>query len=229
MAATRGTPWSAVARRPPSERGKSSYQAREHGPLPVDPQGDGVGRGDVDGVGDGGEDRGQVGVEGVDEGVGGLGAQGLGRLDQRLAVGRGHVLGPPLEQAGALLQLDGDVLARGLLDEDVAPPGAEAVGPPLDAHLVAAEGAGLDGGRPPVVAGVGHGGVAPLGLALRPVRHPGRQQVVPVAEDVGRDGGGLADHRLGRVPTGRRARARVDDHDPTSHLSGVPPRAWPQS
>ena len=39
-----------------------------------------------------------------------------------------------------------------LLDEDVVPPGGEAVGPRLDAQLVAAEGGRLDGGRPPVVA-----------------------------------------------------------------------------
>ncbi len=210
--------------------GEELVPGGEHGPLAVDPQGDGVGRGDVDGVGGGGEDGGQIGVEGVDESaaVVGVDAEGVGRLLQGFPVGRGHVVGSALEQAGALLQLDGDVLARGLLDEDVAAPRAEAVGPRLDAHLVAAEGAGLDGRRPPVVAGVGHRRVPPLRLALRPVRDPGREQVVALAEDVGRDGRGMPDHRLGRIPPGRCARARVDDDNPTSHPTGVPPKAVAQ-
>ena len=230
MAATRGTPWSAVARRPPSERGKSSYQAENTARSRSTHR--------------------AMGSDGVTSTGSGTEARTAARLGWRASTSPppssawvrrawaaffrglrsdgGHVVGPPLEQAGALLQLDGDVLPRGLLDEDVAAPRAEAVGPRLDAHLVAAEGAGLDGRRPPVVAGVGHGRVPPLRLALRPVRDPGREQVVAVAEDVGRDGGGMPDDRLGRIPPGRCARARVDDDNPTSHPTGVPPKAVAQ-
>ncbi len=229
----RGPGHAVVGRRPQTtlRPGEELVPGGEHGPLPVDPQGDGVGHGEVDGVGDGGEHGRQAGVEGLDqpalarslpEGDRGL-LQGLPLM---LEVGRpSHVARPPLEEKGALLQLDRDVLAGGLLHHDVAPPGGEAVGPRLDADFVATHRAGLDGGRPPVVAEVGHGGIAPLGLSLWAPSDPRRQQVVAVAEDVGGDGGGVPDDRLGRVPTGGCARARVDDHDSTSHSTGVPPGA----
>ena len=63
----RGTPLVGGGPQAALGAGEELVPGREHGPLPVDPQGDGVGRGEVDGVGDVGEDRGQVGVEGVDE------------------------------------------------------------------------------------------------------------------------------------------------------------------
>ncbi len=120
-----------------------------------------------------------------------------------------------------LLELDVDRLAGGLLDLDVVGQRGQAVGPGLDDVFVQAERGGLDDRLPPVVAQMLHGRVAPLGFTRRTPLHAGGEDVVAVAVDVGRDPHGLADHRLGRMPS-RRARARVVDDDATDHPVGVP-------
>ncbi len=133
--------------------------------------------------------------------------------------------GQRFEDAGALLQLDLDVVAGGSLDLDVVAPGGEPVAPGLDHHLVAADVGGLESALPAVVHDRAERRRAPLGPAGAAPPHPGPEQVVPVAEDVGRDGHPLAHHRLGRELAGRRGRTDGVDRDAAEHGERVRRRA----
>jgi hypothetical protein len=95
-------------------------------------------------------------------------------------------------------------------------PGGEAVAPGLDDELVPADLVGGDGGVPVVVDLVLHRGALPLRAADPPPPDPGGETVVAVLEDVGGDGDGLADHRLGGE-AGRRGRANGVDRDASEH------------
>ena len=220
MAATAGRRSVAVRLKPPSERGNSSYQAPNTArsrsthssrvSLVVRSVGSGTSvRADVS--------SGVVAVAslvfdclvGVTQGCDGVVDEGPVVVLQLRPSG--------LEDEGALLELELDVLAGGVLDGDVVDPGGEPVGPGLDHELVQAQVGGLDRAGPQVVVDLGHRRRPPLRLTLRPPPHPRRQDVVPVAEDVGGNGRRVPDHRLGRVAAGSRSRARADDHDTTGH------------
>src|SRR5690606_40608590 len=103
------------------------------------------------------------------------------------------------EDAGALLELELDVVTCGRLYLDVVAPRGEPVAPRLDDHLVPADLGGREGAGPAIVDLRPERRRTPLGLAHPAPAHPGGQQVVTVAEDVGRDRDVLAHHRLGRA------------------------------
>ena len=120
------------------------------------------------------------------------------RVEDPLAVAGGDPRSQGLEDAGALLQLELQVVARGGLDLHVVAPGGEPVAPRLDDHLVGADVRGDELALPAVVDQRAQRRRLPLGLARPPPPHPGGQQVVAVLEDVGAHRDRLAHHRLGR-------------------------------
>ena len=139
----------------------------------------------------------------------------------------GLVLGPValellrllLDEAGAFLELGLDVLAGVDLGLRLVAPGRVQIGPRLDDELVRPEGGGNDRRRPPVKSGVldPHRRLGPRLLVARAPHHPGGQDVVAVLEHVRAHHDVLADHDLGRVLAGERARADVVDHDASDH------------
>ena len=80
----------------------------------------------------------------------------------------GDLGGEVLEEPGALLQLELDVLAGGRLHLDLVAPGGVAVGPRVDHQLVEPDGRRDDRARPPVV--VARVAAAPTPSARSPLR-----------------------------------------------------------
>ena len=123
-----------------------------------------------------------------------------------------------LEQQRPLRQLARQVVLAGAdLARELVAPGGEHVGPGLDRELPAPDRVHREAARPAHATQVGigapHLGLAEFALAGPAGAHDGAQQVVAVAEDVGRDGHGVPDAALGRVAPGIDRGERVLDLD----------------
>lgn len=207
----------------PSERGNSSYQEPNRAHAALDQQGEWVGRGDQfaqrvtveRGPRRGDERRGEPGG-----GRAGLVAQGVGRVQHRLApVALGHARGGPFIQLGALRQDERGVDPGRDLDPGLLPPGGDRIAP------------GLDRIRPVALAGRGDIGAPAVGaggeLAHRrpatgaPVRiqqdHIGGDGVMALLEDGRGDLERLTGNGLGRPSAAVDEWADVEDGNATDH------------
>jgi len=196
--------------------GEQLVPGAEARPGPVDPQRQ-LRRGQI-GVGQRGDDLADLVVEpGVEPHLkaAAVPAQGRRRVEDPLTLLHPvpQLGGGRLQQPGALLQLEGHVVADRDLDLDVVAPGGEPVPPGLDHQLVAADTVRLEHGLPMVLVHLPHGDGLPVPRLLGSPAQPGRQDVVAVGVDVRPDGHGLPHHGLGGEGTRRRGRGQVLDGD----------------
>jgi hypothetical protein len=140
------------------------------------------------------EVRGVGGVEPV-EGARVASGEAVSQLAERVSVLAGRAGQRPLDQAGADLQVDGDVDAGVQLELHPVAPRAEVVEPADDLVLPAAELVGHEGRREPVVAERLHRVLPPPAAPVADAQRGGGA-VVAVAEHVGEDGDRLLQRRL---------------------------------
>ncbi len=125
---------------------------------------------------------------------------GGGGAEPLLAGGPGHLCGQLVEQDGAFLELELDVLTGLALHLDLVPPRRIPVSPGVDHQLVGADRGRRDRSLPAVVLHEGERRGVPLLVARLPPPHPGADDIVPVGHQQRRDGEVLAAHGLGREP-----------------------------